>query len=153
MPSSILLPYCDVFFWTIIGLGCLALLMALERFFALQRSRIDETDLLSGIITNLKHGNINEAIAICEDTPGPVAHIVAEAIRQHNIPRADLVSVLHSEGLSEISRMASCGGLSTPKKPMYLPSASIGPVTSVRTPCGLSTLYMFSLTARYFSRS
>ena len=105
MPSSILLPYCDVFFWTIIGLGCLALLMALERFFALQRSRIDETDLLSGIITNLKHGNINEAIAICEDTPGPVAHIVAEAIRQHNIPRADLVSVLHSEGLSEISRM------------------------------------------------
>jgi biopolymer transport protein ExbB len=105
MPSNILFQSCDVFFWTIIGLGSLALLMALERFFALQRSRIDETDLLSGIITNLKHGNINEAIAICEDTPGPVAHIVAEAIRQRNVPRADLVSILHSEGLAEISRM------------------------------------------------
>ena len=36
---------------------------------------------------------------------GPVAHIVAEAIRQRNVPRADLVSILHSEGLAEISPM------------------------------------------------
>ena len=91
--------------WLILGLGVVALLVYLERSLHLHRSRINETDLLSGIINNLKHGNDTEAILMCEDTPGPVAHIVAEAIRQRNVPRADLVSILHSEGLSEISRM------------------------------------------------
>ena len=91
--------------WIILALGAVAFLVFLERSLHLHRSRIDETDLLSGIITNLRHGNDTEAIVICEDTPGPVAHIVAEAIRQRNVPRADLVSILHAEGLSEISRM------------------------------------------------
>ena len=73
--------------WIILALGAVAFLVFLERSLHLHRSRIDETDLLSGIITNLRHGN---------DT---------EAIRQRNVPRADLVSILHAEGLSEISRM------------------------------------------------
>lgn len=91
--------------WIILGLGAVALLVYLERSLHLHRSRVNETDLLSGIINNLQRGNDTEAILICEDTPGPVAHIVAEAIRQRDVPRADLVSILHSEGLSEISRM------------------------------------------------
>ena len=91
--------------WTILALGLAALFVFLERLLTLHRSRIDETDLLSGIFNNLKRGNHLEAIQICDETPGPVAHIVGEAIRHRDLPRADLVSVLHSEGLSEISRM------------------------------------------------
>ncbi len=95
----------DLILWILLGMGVVAVLVFIERWLSLHRSRIDETDLLSGIFNNLKSGRVTESILLCEDTPGPVAHIVAEAIRQRTVPRADLQSILHSEGLSEISRM------------------------------------------------
>lgn len=95
----------NLILWILLGMGGVALLVFLERWLSLHRSRIDETDLLSGIFNNLESGRVTESILLCEDTPGPVAHIVAEAIRQRGVPRTDLQSILHSEGLSEISRM------------------------------------------------
>lgn len=95
----------NLILWILLGMGGVALLVFIERWLSLHRSRIDETDLLSGIFNNLESGRVTESILLCEDTPGPVAHIVAEAIRQRGVPRTDLQSILHSEGLSEISRM------------------------------------------------
>ena len=91
--------------WIILALGAVAVLVFLERSFHLHRSRINPDDLLDGILLNLRHGNDAEATDLCQDTPGPVAHIVAEAIRCRELPRQDMIAVLHSEGIAEISRM------------------------------------------------
>ncbi len=110
MSDTSLFHFCDAFFWVILGLGVVALLLALERFFTLQYYRIDVDDFISGIKNNLDRGgdetiNANEAITLCDDAPGPVPQIVAKAIRHRDVPRADLVLILHGEGLSQISRM------------------------------------------------
>lgn len=110
MFSNPLFLYCDIFFWAIIGLGTLALLIAIQRFFVLQNYRVDVSVFLNGIQNNLdregtERNNVNEAIVLCEEHPGPVSDIVAEAIRHRDLPRADLARILHSEGLDAISRM------------------------------------------------
>ena len=91
--------------WLIATLGVASILVYLERALTLHRSRTNVTDFLTGTINNLHNGNVTEAIVLCDETPGPVARILAEAIRQRNVSRADLAAILQSEGLSEISRM------------------------------------------------
>jgi len=91
--------------WTTLALGVLSALVFLERALHLHRARIDETDLLEGIFNNLRRGNTAEALTICEDTPGPVAHLVATAIRRRDAPRDALIDDLDTAGRAEISRM------------------------------------------------
>lgn len=91
--------------WIILGLGIIAAGLFLERALHLHRARVDESDLLHGIFNNLRNGNIDEALAICQDTPGPAAHLVATAIQYRHIPREALAEDLHTAGLGEISRM------------------------------------------------
>ncbi len=91
--------------WFILGLGALALLVFLERALHLHRARVDENDLLQGIFVNLRRGGVNEALSLCEDTPGPVARIVGTAIQRRNLPREALVNDLDTAGRAEISRM------------------------------------------------
>ena len=66
--------------WLIAIMGVASFVVFLERGVHLHRARIKTTDFLKGICTNLGRNNQQEAIAICEETPGPVAHIVKTAI-------------------------------------------------------------------------
>ncbi len=91
--------------WIILGLGILAVGVFLERALHLHRARVNETDLLHGIFNNLRHGNTDEALSICQDTPGPAAHLIATAIQHRDAPREALLADLHTAGLGEISRM------------------------------------------------
>ncbi len=91
--------------WFILGLGLLALLVFLERALHLHRARVDENDLLHGIFNNLRRGGVEEALSLCEETPGPVARIVATAIQRRMMPREALVDDLDTAGRAEISRM------------------------------------------------
>ena len=76
-----------------------------ERAVALRRAHIDETDFVEGIFNSLGRGAIREALAICDETPGPVAHLTAVAIRRRELPAAQLASELEQAGFVEISRM------------------------------------------------
>ncbi len=91
--------------WFILGLGVLAMLVFLERALHLHRARIDENDLLHGIFNNLRRGAVEEALSLCEETPGPVARIVATAIQRRMMTREALGDDLDTAGRAEISRM------------------------------------------------
>jgi biopolymer transport protein ExbB len=91
--------------WLTLALGALAAVVFLERALHLHRARIDEMDLLEGIFNNLRRGNTAEALTICEDTPGPVAQLVATAIQRREAPRETLIDDLDTAGRAEISRM------------------------------------------------
>lgn len=58
----------------------LVVLIVLGRLFHFHRARIDVHEFVRGLYNVLKRNRIGEAIAICDDTPGPVAHVVRAAI-------------------------------------------------------------------------
>lgn len=91
--------------WLILGMGLLAFGVFIERALHLHRARIRAEDFLKGIYNILSRNNISEAIAICEETPGPVAHIAKTAILHRSYGRADLRAAVDDAGVSEISRM------------------------------------------------
>jgi biopolymer transport protein ExbB len=91
--------------WIILGCGGVALLLFLERLLSLHRARIKSEDFIAGICNNLRRGNVNEALAICDDTPGPVAVIVRAAILNRQGGKESIRTAIENAGRTEISRM------------------------------------------------
>lgn len=91
--------------WVIAASGLGGLLLFLERLLRLHRARIKSEDFIAGICNNLKRGNINEALAICDDTPGPVAVIVRAAILNRTGDKDTIRTAIENAGRTEISRM------------------------------------------------
>ncbi|MEI8120742.1 MAG: MotA/TolQ/ExbB proton channel family protein [bacterium] len=91
--------------WIIAGCGGFALLLFLERLFHLHRARIKSEDFIAGICNNLGRGNVSEALAICDDTPGPVAVIVRAAILNRHGDKDSILAAIENAGRTEISRM------------------------------------------------
>ena len=91
--------------WLILALGAIALVVFLERSLQLHRDRIDSTDFLQGIFNALRRGNDQEALALCEETPGPVARLASIAIRRRAEPRERLLRELDQAGSAEVARL------------------------------------------------
>ena len=91
--------------WLILALGAAALVVFLERSLQLHRDRIDSTDFLLGIFNALRRGNDQEALALCEETPGPVARLASIAIRRRAEPRERLLLELDQAGSAEVARL------------------------------------------------
>lgn len=92
-------------FWILMFVAIAALVMFFERFFELRRAQIDWQDFLKGVINVLSIGNEEEALAICEDTPVPVANVVATAIRHRGGSALALREAVDAQGRAEISRL------------------------------------------------
>ncbi len=91
--------------WLILAGGFMALVIFLERFFHLHRAQIKIADFLNGITTNLTRGNDLEAISICDQTPGPAAHLVHTALLHRRDSKDELVKAVQQAGLREIPRL------------------------------------------------
>lgn len=91
--------------WFIIISGIIALGVFIERGLHLHRARIKSDDFLTGIFNILSRHNIQEAMVICDETPGPVAYIVKTAIQHRDDPRAAIQHAVEEASLAEISRM------------------------------------------------
>lgn len=89
----------------ILGCGILAFGVFIERSLHLHRARIRSDDFMKGIFNILRRGNMPEALAICEETPGPVAYLVKTAILHRHDPSETLRNTLADVRISEISRM------------------------------------------------
>ena len=92
-------------FWIIAGCGVVALAVFGERMLHLRRARIRYGDFLKGVFNILEKGNVSEALALCEEAPGPVVHLVRTAILHRDAPRETLRDALDNAGHAEISRM------------------------------------------------
>jgi biopolymer transport protein ExbB len=91
--------------WIIIGCGLVAFIVFLERAWNIHRARIKSEDFLKGIMTVLSRNNIEEALTLCEETPGPVAYLVKTAILHRNESREQMKDALDEAGLIEIARI------------------------------------------------
>lgn len=91
--------------WVIFGSGVLAFGVFVERALHLHRARIKSEDFLKGIMNIVGRENITEALAICDDTPGPVAYIVRTAILHRDGGRDEIRDAVGNASLAEISRM------------------------------------------------
>lgn len=91
--------------WIILAGGLLAFGVFVERALQLHRARIRSDDFLKGIFNVLKRKNTAEALAICEDTPGPVAYVVKTAILHRDDSKDTLRRVIEDTSAAEVSRM------------------------------------------------
>lgn len=92
-------------FWILAALAVAALVVFFERFMDLRRAHVDWQDFLKGVRNVLESGNEEEAIAICEDTPVPIANVTATAIRhRHGSPFA-LREAVDAQGRTEVGRL------------------------------------------------
>ncbi len=71
----------------------------------LHRASLRGGDFLSGIFNNLQRGNDMEAVALCDETPGPVSEMARVAIleRRQGAPR--IRQVMEEVGAIEIARL------------------------------------------------
>lgn len=100
--------------WPIMVCSVAATMMFLERVFHLHRAQIKQEDFLNGIYTVVNRGNTAEAVSICDQTPGPVAHIVRIALLHSDETHEELKRTITKAGLSEIPRLEkNLGGLLT----------------------------------------
>jgi len=91
--------------WLILAGGFIASVIFLERLFHLHRAQIKVDDFLNGITTNLTRGNDLETISICDQTPGPAAHLVRTALLHRNEDRDTLSQAVRQAGIREIPRL------------------------------------------------
>ena len=100
--------------WPILICSVVAIGIFFDRLFHLHRSQIKQADFLSGIFTIMNRGNRAEAVTICNQTPGPVAHIVRTALLHVDDNSDEMLHILHRTGLEEIPRLEkNLGGLLT----------------------------------------
>jgi biopolymer transport protein ExbB len=91
--------------WLIAFCGFIALIVILERWFHFHRLQINVGELLNGLINVLKRGNLLEAISLCEETPGPVSHVLRSVILRYAQNDTDLRQAAKNASLDEIPRM------------------------------------------------
>ena len=92
-------------FWMIAGIGLAAVGVFLERLLHLRRARIRYDDFLDGVFNILEKGMTREALALCDEAPGPVVHLMRTAIKHRDEPQETLRLVLDNASHAEISRM------------------------------------------------
>lgn len=89
----------------LIGLcSVLALTIFIERLFHFHRAQIDTEKFMTGIRNIIKKGKITEAISICDETPGPVAHIVRAGLLKHSETKEEIKEAIEDAGLHEVPR-------------------------------------------------
>tara|TARA_B100000809_G_scaffold266124_1_gene327449 strand:+ start:2242 stop:2883 length:642 start_codon:yes stop_codon:yes gene_type:complete len=91
--------------WVILIIGLVAFGVFVERALHLHRARIRHEDFLHGIFNILRRGNHKEAIALCSQAPGPVAHLTRTAIENRGDRAPDLHQKLVERGAAELARM------------------------------------------------
>lgn len=94
-----------VIMWLILGCSVAAVFIVLERLWHYHRAQIDVPEFLHGLMNVLKRNNRVEAIAICDETPGPVAHIIRAAIAHADEDVESLRRAVEETGLVEVPRL------------------------------------------------
>lgn len=91
--------------WPIIFCAAVSLFIVIERLFHYHRCQINTRDFIQGIFNNLKRSNVVETISICDDTPGPIAHMTRSAVIRAGQDVRDIEQAIEEVSLSEIPRL------------------------------------------------
>ena len=91
-------------FWLLIALGVTSVLLFFNRLIALRRAQVDYADFVRGVGNVLAQDNPDEALALCDETPAPVARIVAVAVRHRSGSARVLREAVDTTGRAEVGR-------------------------------------------------
>lgn len=92
-------------FWATVALTVAAAIVFLDRLLRLRKIAIDPQDFLQGVFNVLDKGQTDEALAICDETPGPLAALVAEAVAHRESDERHLREILATTAHAELSRL------------------------------------------------
>jgi biopolymer transport protein ExbB len=91
--------------WLILFSGLVAAATFFERLLHYHRAQINTGDFVTGIRNALGRGNIPESLALCDETPGPVAQVVRVGVLNHNRSREEIREAMQDAGHSEVAKL------------------------------------------------
>jgi biopolymer transport protein ExbB len=91
--------------WIILGCSIFAIFVFLEKWFQFHREQINVKELVKGLVNVLKRDGFIEAISLCDNTPGPVARVLAAAILAYERGDSDLRQAIEDANLVEVPRL------------------------------------------------
>jgi biopolymer transport protein ExbB len=105
MELNVIISQGGIVLWFILAIGLLSFIVFVERYVHLHRARLKVDDFTLGVFNVLKRGNKEEAMAICHNSPGPIAYLVRTIIEHSNQSKEDLRVLAGEASQCEISRM------------------------------------------------
>jgi biopolymer transport protein ExbB len=91
--------------WLIAICSVIAVFVFIEKLLYLHRIQINVGELVKGLLNVLKKGNIIEAVSLCDETPGPAAHILRTAILSYEEGSEDITQAVQDSALGEMPRI------------------------------------------------
>ncbi|MDD5421986.1 MAG: MotA/TolQ/ExbB proton channel family protein [Candidatus Omnitrophota bacterium] len=91
--------------YLIILSSILAFGVVIERVYHLNRARIDANKFMDEIMNVLKRNKIIEAVEMCNQTPGPIAHIIKAGILKHDRSKPEIKEAVEEAAQLEIPRL------------------------------------------------
>lgn len=91
--------------WIILLNSLVATIIFFERLLHLHRAQIKTNDFLEGIYTIVRRGNIPESISMCDNTPGPVAHVTRAALLHFDLGHDAITHAVEQAGMEELPRL------------------------------------------------
>lgn len=107
--------------WLILAIHLLSIFLIVHRALFVHRSSLRGRDFLSGILTNLRRGHVMEAVALCDEMPGPIPLMARAAILERQKGGREVRQIMREVGIVEIARLEK-------NLPLILALAQLGPV-------------------------
>ncbi len=86
-----------------IGLcSIIALAILIERLVSLRKIRINAKAFITRVRNILLRGDVDEAIRISQNTPGPIAAITKAGLKKHDRPRDEIKDAIETAAQSEV---------------------------------------------------
>ena len=79
--------------------------VVIDKIYNLYKARIDADKFMDGITAILKRNKIIESIEMCNNTPGPIAHIVKAGILKHDRSKPEIKEAVEEAAQLEIPRL------------------------------------------------
>ena len=87
--------------WPLMLCAIFSVAVMLERFIAINRAAADTEGLTERVRTMLNSGQVNEALKLCETTPGPIPALLAKGIRNRNLDSDSIERAMEELALRE----------------------------------------------------
>ena len=91
--------------WVLLLTSAFGITAFLERLLYYHRAQINSSEFMAGVRTVLKNGNVVEAVAICDATPGPVARMAKLGILNREQSHDRLRELLDDHSRAEVPRL------------------------------------------------
>lgn len=92
--------------WLILLCSITALFIFLSKWYQFHRSKVDIRELVTGLVNVLRRDGFIEAITLCDNTPGPVAKILASGIKAFQ-NKDDVRNAIDEAAHFEVPRLES----------------------------------------------